>query len=322
VKHWNGRFIGLLSFLLLFGLLMLPASALAAHESDDGSGGTTFQVNGPVHIASGQQANTVIVIKGTATVEGTVHNSLFVVGGDAVVDGMVDGDLTVINGRAVLGGGSRVHNLMLINSTSTRVAGATVTGSINSRSTYLTGWPIARFISLTFWASISALLLVFALAFVAIAGRQLSMTRRAINEHPGETVAAAAVIGIGVPVLIVASFVTIIGIPVGLALIAGIAVLSLFGYLVVADAIGVGFLRALGQSVRVDEARPYLPVALGVVVLRLISLVPVLGTLATITASLVGAGALSYLIWRGRHGPQTSNSPTNPGSPERPVPMT
>ena len=89
---------------------------------------------------------------------------------------------------------------------------------------------------------------------------------------------------------------TVIGAPLGLGVLFQLWPLIAFvGYLVAGIWIGE-WLLARFQPGAVRE-RPYLPAAVGVVVLQLVAIVPVLA-IATAVASLFGFGAVLLLAWR------------------------
>src|SRR5436190_16851714 len=85
-----------LASLLIVFALVLPATASA----DDGKEekGLMLRVTGDVTIAKDQTVGAVVVIDGTATIDGTVTDSLTVINGTAIINGTVREDVTVIAG--------------------------------------------------------------------------------------------------------------------------------------------------------------------------------------------------------------------------------
>src|SRR5467141_2910932 len=54
-------------------------------------------------LPAGQRAREVVVIRGSAIIEGTIERDLVVVGGNAELNGKIRGELVVIGGSAKLG---------------------------------------------------------------------------------------------------------------------------------------------------------------------------------------------------------------------------
>src|SRR5690606_23101728 len=177
------------------------------------------------------------------------------------------------------------------------------------------------------------LMLVLAgLLFAAAGGRQLDEAAALLLRRFGPVVVTTLVLIAAVPILAIFAFLTVIGIPVGIALlVALVPALGLAGYLVAAMALGDVVLRRLGRGRREAPAEraarveagpareavapaaageparapaavhPYREIALGVVLLQLILLIPFLGFLLVVLAAHLGAGALVYrawLVWR------------------------
>lgn len=288
----------LLMFVVVLILALVPVSALAADETEEGV--FILQVNRPVVIDAGQSVDAVVVISDDATIDGTVAESLVVVDGDAWVNGTVAGDVTVISGTLHLMAGSQVDNVSLWRGDLHRQDGAVVSGSID-RMQGFDFWNTALF-SIVFWLGTTLVLLVAGLVFAAVGGRQLARTAATIGESPGESIGWAAILFIGLPLLTIPVMLTLVGIPLGIGvLLFLLPVLWFLGYLVAATAAGGWMVRRLGWSQQ--EGHPYLAVALGVVVFGVIGAIPWLGGILAFFAGLVGAGALGYTAWRAWRGP-------------------
>jgi hypothetical protein len=108
------------------------------------------------------------------------------------------------------------------------------------------------------------------------------------------------------PLVAVAALATVIGIPLGIALL--IVVLPLLwslGYVTTGTRLGF-FLDDL-RGATPNVAHPYLEAVLGVAIFQLIGLVPVVGWLVVVLAGLLGAGAIVVHAWRRivtSHGPE------------------
>jgi hypothetical protein len=78
-------------------------------------------------------------------------------------------------------------------------------------------------------------------------------------------------------------------------------VLGFLGYLVAGTRLGTLLLRLMG--IAADPDHPYLGALLGLIVLRLLALIPVAGFLFGFLAAVIGAGALAVLAWRALRSP-------------------
>lgn len=264
------------------------------------------RVHGPLQLAAGDSAGTVVVVGHDADVAGTITDQLVVVRGTVRVTGTVRGNLVVVHGRAELGPEATVgENVVLYQSALERAPGARV-GSVVHRQAAIEWSPLIGWI---FWLSLTVVVLAVALAFAAVAGRQLFEAAIGIGARPGPVVLTALIVAAGLPILALFSLISVIGIP--LAMLIGffvIPALALLGVAVTGTWIGAAALRRWASAERYERARehPYLAATIGVVALHLLGLIPFIGALIVLLASQLGAGALVYRSWqrlRGRAQP-------------------
>lgn len=300
--------IRLLIFALLAGLALAPAAAYAqSREDDSGDGGFIFRADGDLVIPAGQRVETAIVAGGDARIAGEIGEFLMVINGDAVVTGRVDGDVTVIRGDLDLRAGSEITgDVNLIRSDIRRAPGATVGGDITEEDGWGLGWWWA-IAPVYFWVAFTILMVLTGLIFAAVGGRQLTAAAMAISDSPGQSILGAVILILGIPLLAVLAFVTLVGIPFGLGLLLFVVPALLFlGYVVTATRVGIALTGAMKrESPARPEGHPYLAAFVGVLVFQLVALVPVLGALAVIVGGILGAGALLYTAWSAWRGPGT-----------------
>jgi hypothetical protein len=296
--------------LVLAGVALAAPPASAANDTGD----LSFRVNGPVHVAPDETVTTVAVVRGDATVDGTVRKALVVVDGDAAVAGRVDGEVTVVNGSLALRDGATVHDVTLVNSRLERAPGATITGRVEHRAPSRWGFA-ARGLPLVFWLSMTLAVVLASLLYAAVGGRQLARVRDVIAKEPGRALLGAAAIWLGVPLLAVLALASVFGIPFGLGLLLLVLPAVWFlGYLASGAALGLAVLRSRRRGPL--TAHPYGAAALGVALLQLLGLVPVLGVLVIGLAGVLGSGALAVLAARQVRGPTAPEGGALPaGSP-------
>jgi hypothetical protein len=280
---------------VLFVLMFLFPGVVAAQTAGDADEGFIFRANGDVTVATGDELGGVIVANGNAIVDGTVTDTLWVISGDATVTGEVGGDVVVIDGTLHLASGATVDNVTLIRGTLDRAADATITGDLTEQDNLVGfGWAGAVF-SAAMWLGVTIVLILAGLLYAYAGGRQLSGTGELMRERWGASIVTGLALFVGLPILAVMAFFTIIGIPLGVAiLLVVMPALWVLGYLVAGTWLGRMLTRAMGRTDRPE--RPLLAAALGILVFQLVGLVPALGPMLTILAGVIGAGALVYRI--------------------------
>jgi len=277
-------------------LALLPSPALA-HDSDDGTSEDSFvlRVNGSYHLEDGQEIDTAVVINADAEISGTVHDALVVINGDAEIaaNATVEGSVTIVNGDLTMRSGATVEDdVTLVRSDLHRASGAVVGGEVRRRSAYLGFGSLGILFSIYLWLAGTAIVLVAGAVFALVGGLQLNSVAVAMRERTGETILSTLVIWVAIPLVAVVSFLTIVGIPLGISLFLFVApALFFLGY--IASGAFVGTLVLPGRQ------RPVGPVLLGLAILQVVTLVPVIGWVTAIFASLWGAGGLVYVAFRG-----------------------
>jgi hypothetical protein len=276
----------------------IPGTALA--QSPEDVDDFTLRVNGDVTITAEETVNSVVVVDGNLTVEGTVTEFALVIDGDAIVRGNVGGDLTVISGDIELMPSAVVENVNSFRGDIVRVPGATVTGDTHERDNFrFVGWAAGVF-SILLWLGMTVALVVAALLFAAFGGRQLVQAATGMTGELVNTIIGAVFLWVAVPIAAGLAIVTIVGLPLGIGVFLFLLpALGFLGYLVAGTRLGI-WLLSLGRR-RTGE-RPFLAAGLGTLVLQLIVLVPVLGIIVAVVAAIWGAGALAFRLYRGAGG--------------------
>ena len=294
--------------------LAAPGGALAhdPEEHEDSGGGVLVRIDGSVHVAAGESVGTVVVINDEALIEGVVENALVVINGDAEIYGTVEGTVTIVRGDLELFDGALVEDdVILVNSDLTQAPTATIAGDIEERDGWLLGWTFGVGFALGLWAALTLLALVAALLFAAIAGRQLNRAASNLTERPLQSLAGVLVVWILVPVVAVAAFITLIGIPTGISLLVVLLpALWVLGYLVTGAWLGRFILGIVNREV--DPEHPYLAAFTGVFALQVIAFIPGLGWIVGVLAALWGSGGLAALAWGAFRG--------RPPAPAEPLP--
>lgn len=292
--------------------LLLPAAAFAAEpgEQDDDF---NLRVNGDFTLPAGESLDTLLVINGNATIEGTVREALIVINGTARISGEVRGDTVVVSGDASLTESARINDLTLIRSDLTQSPGAVIGGDINRTSALFSrGWAIVFGILL--WVGWTILVLIAGLVWARFGGRQLSETVSLMSGRPGSTILTGIICSILFPLAAIVAVITVVGIPSGLAtLVIVIPALVFLGHIVTGTWLGSMILSK--PPIR-ERARPIAPALLGLAVLQLVALIPGVGAGVTLVSGVWGGGAVVYRVVKGTAAlsaaPDSTPSPMEP----------
>lgn len=269
-------------------LVLLLAAASASADTDH------VVITGGVVVPAGETAGDVIVLDGTVTIAGRVTGDVVSVSGPVRVTGRVDGDLIAVSDRAFLGPGARVGGDLRYGDEAPVLApGASVGGEISDEdwAGAASGWGWVS--ALAWWLAVTVSTLVVGVLLVWLAPRALAAAERAVRERLGASVGVGVAIAIGVPLLAVLALVTLVGIPFGVALLLAAIPVLLVAYATAAWLLGRRVLRDRSSS-------PWAALLVGWGILRLLALIPVVGWLVGLAATVLGLGALAVALWRAR----------------------
>ena len=291
-----------LGALLGASVLLLAVAApavLGAETTIPHTGRVLMGFGGDLDLPAGEQADVVLVGQGDATVVDATVNTVVVLDGHLILRDATVETVLVVGGSVDLQGTTRVlGDIRSIESTVDRAATAVVDGSIKGvdAELLLVGSFLVPALFL-FALGMALATLVAGLVLVAIASRQVRAAERLIVREPGSVFVVGLLAAILTPVLAVIAIVTIVGAPLGVALLLAVMpALAFVGYLVAAIFLGE---RILGNDVSQPAGeRPYGAALVGIVVLGVIGLVPGVGGVVTAIASVFGLGAVLVLAWR------------------------
>jgi hypothetical protein len=286
------RIIAIAGALALTLFLLVPAAQAAEPTTTRDS--VLVAVHHDVSVPPGEHVDTLIVVDGTATVAGDVGTLVAVNGAVQLTSATVE-NVTAIRSPVTLGAGTTVSgDVQTFDSTVDQAATAVIGGQLVDVPARLFG--VGLFLGpaiLLFALGFLLAALVAGLALAAIAASQVRRAEALISTEPGP-VLLAGIAGIVIPpILAILAMVTIIGAPLGLAILFGVWPLAAFlGYLIAGIWIGDWVLRR--TSADTVRERPYLASIIGLVLLQVLSIVP----FAAAIASLFGFGAVILLTWR------------------------
>jgi hypothetical protein len=308
-------YVATLSMLLAF-LWIVPA-ALAADPTPTtpSTGRVLISTGGAFTMPAGDQADFVFVTKGSATIGGVVK-TLLVIDSTAVLDGAQVERIFAIRSPITLGAGTVVTgDIRTLDSPVTQGTGSQVQGSVSDFGLDLAGIGLILAPAIfLLWIGFILATIVAGLVLAALGARQVRTAESLISHEPGHTL-VWGVGGVVLPLfLIVLLLISVVGAPIGLALLFGVWPLAAFlGYLVAGIWIGDWILHR--TSPNVVRERPYLAAVVGILVLQVLTIIP----FVTGIASLFGFGAVLLLAWRTFHQGHVGEAAVS--HPATPAPM-
>jgi cytoskeletal protein CcmA (bactofilin family) len=270
---------------LLVFCWVLPASAFAAGPKE------RIVIVGDVLVDRGQTTKDVVVADGDITVRGTVDGDVVAANGDVAIRGHVTGDVVTFAGTATLGRRAQVDGDVAYGDKKPRVApGAQIGGKVKKfKAEDLGGGAIALRIGL--WLAVTISALVLGLILLALFPKAADAVARTAKARTGRSFLVGVLLFVLIPIIGVIALITVIGIPLGAGLL--LAMLPIYGLAYTASAFVVGRLVSK-QGARI------LAFIIGLVVLRVLALVPFLGGIVWFLATILGLGALFVAAQRAR----------------------
>jgi hypothetical protein len=277
---------------------------------DDGS--VLIGVSNDVALAAGDTTDAVLIIQGSALIEGTtegvvaVDSDVIVQGPDASVEGIftIGGSLTVIDGASV-------ENIGYVDTDVSGVDAALISGDFsdiqNDVVTFAT-WAVAWVAVLLFfvWIGLFIATLASGLLVVSFGTSQVRRAAWTIGNDPLKVLAAGLIAAFLAVVLIALLAVSVVGLALAFLLGVMFTFVLFLGYLTVGLWIGERILRRSRNA-----SRPYGAMFLGVLILILLSWIPFISAIAI----WVGLGSVTLAGWRVLRGRGSGPVPPGYGSP-------
>ena len=268
-----------------FACVFVPVPGALAQDDEGPDTDDQIVITGRLVVPEGETVEHAVIFNGPATVEGTVGQSLIVFNGRTEILGTVAGDLVVFNGDVVLRSGSRVGGDVVSLQAPQVEDGATIGGDIDDLQGRWNYWDATFIGRLAWWLAFTVSSLVLGMALLLLASPGLdAIGIRALRDRLGGTIGFGVLVFVLLPVVAVVLLVTILGIPLGIFLMLALALVYSIGYVVGA--------LALGRIVIKEPTSRYLAFLAGWGALRVLALIPFVGGLAWLVATVLGLGTL------------------------------
>ncbi len=284
------------------------AAAQPDESRDPGSPGLDrndqIVLNGTLVVGRNQTVGSAAILNGPARIDGTVRESLFVLNGDADISGTVNDDVVVVNGSVVVRSTAHVGGDIFSESSPTIERGASVGGTLRSVTTRLDVEGLGIASRIIWWIGYSASTLFLGLLLLLLFPAVDGAVGRVWRNRTGEAVGFGAATFFLLPVAAVIFLVSFVGIPLGLFILLGLALIYTVGY--------VAGAHVLGRLIVKPPSTRFLAFLVGWVILRVIGLVPVLGGFVWLIVSLIGLGVLAVAARRTESAPAAPPIPPPP----------
>jgi hypothetical protein len=308
------RRVTLAAFATVVLLTPLTARAQTA-PPNPGASGTPGSSGTPGPSEPAFAAADQVVISGSVVVpKGSAVGDVVIFHGRAIVSGSVSGDLVVLDGPITIAGGYITGTVVALNG-SIRITGPSLIGGdvLGGRGVHVdqgvrVGGQVREHVGFTLRGPLAVLgillgsvavafsVLLLGLALLLIAPRGADRVADAASTSPFSVFGWGLVAAVGLPIVCVALLASVVGVPLGLTIVLGIAFLLLVGLTWTAWAVG----RALVRSPR--SRWPAFLAGWGI--LAVVSLVPFLNVAAWGAGAVFGLGAMLVAAWRLRGSPR------------------
>lgn len=249
-------------------------------------------LTGAVVVPRGAEAGEVVVLHGSARVDGVVRGDVVVVDGPVLVRGQVSGSVVAVDGRVVLGPSAQVNGDVTSRGTVVVGDAAVVRGHVRQHVAFAWRTPVdvvGRFAS---WLAVSVSTLLLGLLVVLLAPRALDAAAEVARSSPWPSAWWGLAIAVGVPLAVLLAMASLVALPLGLVTLLATAPLAFVGYGVSA--------YAVGRALRPSPMNRALALGAGWLVLRAVAVIPIVSGITFGLAAAYGLGAAGVAAWRAR----------------------
>jgi len=251
-------------------------------------------LSGDVSVARGTVVGEVVVFSGSATIDGVAQGDVVVLDGPVTIGGQVGGDVIALHGPIRLLETAQVTGDVMAGGNLIQADGAQVGGQVRRDVGFTLSGPVEVLGVLLVSAAMAISILLVGLLLLLLAPRGVERTAEAARTAPLAAAGWGLLFAVGVPIVAVVCAATIVGLPLGLAVLLGLGLLWLVGQAAVTFVVGRLVVRAPRSRVGALFAGWGIGAAIG--------LVPFLNAVWWTLGAIFGLGAIIVATWRARHG--------------------
>ena len=295
----------------VFSVVAVLLAFSAAPAFAVGGVGTRDQIilSGRLTVGPGDSVRNVVVFHGPVVIQGAVDGSVVVFDGAVTVSGTVRHNIVSFRGPVTITSTGRVGDDIRSRQKPVVEQGGIVGGKIERMNVT----PTVAWVRFGFYVAYALSVLALGMLLVLLAPRALDAANAAGRTATGPAIGWGLFVFIGLPVLAVLAIATLVGIPLGFALLLALALLYTVGYVA-----GAWF---LGRALVPAPRNRALALLVGWGLFAAASLIPVVGGLLWFAATVFGLGTLLVATWRARGTQRVLTIPaaTPPSVPAVPV---
>ena len=277
----------------LAGLNLLCGQTVEIHK------GIVVEKN--IHIGPGDRQDNVVLLGGSAVIEGLIDENVVALGGQVTISGTIKGDVVGLGAKVTLKPSAVVeHDVTCIEGTLEKEPGCRIGGDTNYfRLSHLFpkfegGWRGFLAMSLVPFILVFKLVMVFlwflvTLVMVNVIPHRVTFASEQIRKSFGPVLGTGVLASVIFTFLVVISILlclVLIGLPILLALLAAQFFITIFGQVAVYHYFGESLARAFGHM----KPSPLGAALLGLLLVSILTFIPFLGILVSLFLSLLVFG--------------------------------
>ena len=247
-------------------------------------------LSGGVNVEAGERVGDVFVFHGSATIAGEVRGSVTVFDGPVSVSGSVSDDVTAFHGRVTVESTATINGDVRSEQPASVADGAEIGGEV----TRLHLAPALLWIRIGFWLAYAISVLALGLLLILLVPRALDAAAQVAWARVWPSIGWGLVLFFGLPAVGVLILITIVGAPLGVAVLLALLLVYTLGHTLGAWALG----RRLLKPPRGRVAS----FVVGWAIVEAFALIPFVGGVVWIATTVFGLGALTLAWWRSRKG--------------------
>ena len=278
---------------VLLGLAAAALGLMAAAPAQAAPPRDRIVISGVVDVRPGESVNDVFIADGPVAIRGRASGDVVAAHGAVFINGPVHGDVMALQSNAVrLGPRARIGGDLVYRGSKPARAEAVVDGDVNKVDVGKAADPFSFIAAAAFWLAVSISTLVFGLLLLLLAPRAADAAYEVAGTGTGPAIGWGFGLLIGLPILAVVALITLVGIPFGIGVLLALFPIYALGYTTSA--------WLLGRRLVGPPGRRILAFLAGWGILRVAAIVPVLGGLVALAATVFGLGVLLVTAWRAR----------------------
>jgi len=278
----------------LLAVVWLSAPA-GAQPATDRPARPQVVLSGDLVVPRGVSVGEVVVVRGSVTVEGVVRGDVVVLDGTIRVLGQAAGAVVALDGPVFVGPEAQVRGDVFSSEGVSVRPGASVDGEIRENVRFTLRPFLSAIGRLIGWLAVSVSTLMLGLLLVFLAPRGADSIATASRSAPWASIGWGVFWLVALPVGSALLLVSLLGLPLAIALLLGLALFLFVGY--------AWTVWAVGRMVLGPPRNRALALLVGWAILRVVALVPLVDGVTWSLGAAFGLGAMTVSSWRARRTP-------------------